>query len=197
MISDSTWLLIGTSVLAYFIGASVHVGIDYVHGKRMLRQYWDKTDLKIAGIQEDVITGLEQKLGSRLNGPVVDVAGGFDAFLSSEQGKQWALELGDVITEAWTTRMTQKAGGVAKKTQAKMARALVEGIKFDHPVMDGLWAFLPLDNKLQFARRLAKVIHRIGIDQLGDIENASDEQLLAIEAPAETEAHVADWPPRT
>jgi len=49
-------------VLAYVIGAVVHIVIDQVHGKRLLRKYWDETDQKIARIKGDVIGELQGEL---------------------------------------------------------------------------------------------------------------------------------------
>jgi hypothetical protein len=66
-------IVLAGSVAAYAIGATIHVVIDWVHGKRMLREYWDKTDNKIAHIEEDVVRALSARLDEvKASAPVLD-----------------------------------------------------------------------------------------------------------------------------
>ena len=202
-------IVLGGSIAAYAVGGAMHIAIDYVHGKRLLKKYWDATDVKIAAIKGEVIEALEdeedegsliRKLRSEIDrrapfGPDGPTAAGFESFLRSEAGKQWSVELADVtgtrVTEAIVTRLRQKAGAVAHHDQSRIARALAENMRFDVPVLDGAWGFLDPQTKMKIVNRLAKVIRRAGVENMiAEIEAGEVGEQLELPSGSESDGRL-------
>lgn len=127
--------LIGSSLLGYAAGAAMHIWIDYVHGKRLLRQYWDATDKKIAGIQSTVVTGVVEALPEI---PVPDVSSGMETFLRSESGRTWANEVADLIVAKGTAIQTGQLGGLKRTDQRRIAAGLAR-IDWGNPWLNAGW----------------------------------------------------------
>src|SRR5208282_4842485 len=128
MVSDAelaAFIVLGGSVLAYSVGATVHVLIDYIHGKRLLRQYWTATDAKIAAIETQVVTSLTAKLTDVGKAPAADsVASGMESYFRSESGLQWARELAGKMAHDFEAqvqnRMDSARGVAARKGQSDL-----------------------------------------------------------------------------
>ena len=199
--------LIASSLIGYACGAAMHIYIDYRHGKLLLRQYWDATDRKIAGIESEVIVGLKRELGEfpevptvdqLVQGvkeqlpdvPTVDVGAGLETFLRSEPGVQWARELASLAASdfeaAFIKRGTDQKGINARRQQSQTASILLNGIDFGDSRMNALWAFLPDEQKRAAVQRIARAIHRAGflLVPINEVPGAAQE---ALEGPSSDE----------
>jgi len=194
------WLLvvaIASPIVAYAIGGVLHVSIDYVHGKRMLRAYWDKTDAKIAGITESVVDAVAEKVRTIVpSSPVSSEAmtAAFETFLRSEAGVEWGRELAELssrrILDGVRDLTTSRAGANARTSQSQMVRMLTDSIRFDNQVLQGLWVMAPTEEKHRFLMRVASAIRRNGF-ALVPVDGP-----LALEAGGSSEGEIApeNWP---
>jgi hypothetical protein len=186
-VTSEAFLLAAVALAGYAVGGVMHIAIDYVHGKRLLRTYWAATDEKIAAIKGDVVEELAKKMPPNAVDPEA-IGRGLEDFLRSSSGQQWATELASVtgaqVTQDVVTRLRQKAAGQAHSDQARIAHVLAENIRFDHPILDGAWAFLPRETKLAFVNRLAKVIRRAGIDNVIAEAERAEESSQPLELPS-------------
>jgi hypothetical protein len=155
---DLAWVAVafGTvgGVIAYAIGGAMHIGIDAVHGKRMLRDYWAKTDVKIAAIKADVIGELKVELPPLIRAelaelefpeippfpeiPNVDIGAGLETFLRSEPGRAWAIELADVTANKIEAKYTGAVGGIKRTDQRRIAAGLMR-IDWGSPWLNAGW----------------------------------------------------------
>ncbi len=167
-------------VIAYAIGAVMHVWIDQIHGKHLLKKYWDATDVKIAGIEEQVTTSIlanlppfpaapdlgafKAELLAEL--PPVDVSGALEGFLRSESGIQWATELADLAAAKFEARFIKKGtdqkGINHRHQQSEVGHLLLDNMDFGDSRMNAIWAILPGDAKKEAVTRIARVISRAG-----------------------------------
>jgi hypothetical protein len=182
-------IVLGGSILAYAIGGGMHIAIDYVHGKRLLRKYWDATDAKLAGIESRVnsridlvrpppvgpeLAQLEERLVAKIPPPVSteDLSSAFESFLRSDAGQQWATELGELaadrVTAGIVAKTTSAAGAAARTAQSSIERMIMGSIDFGNPVLNGVWAAAPYQTKAGFVNRLARIIRKMGLVVLDD-----------------------------
>ena len=141
MVDSGTLDLIITALVGYAIGATIHIWIDYAHGKRMLRQYWDKTDVKIAGIEAEVIEGLKKEI------PSSDIGTSLENWLRSPSGVSWAQEVGALAgskaVEGIKQVMTSETGAQTRaglSSAEKLANGVVD---FENPYLNFIWMNLP------------------------------------------------------
>ncbi len=213
------WAGVGISVLAYVVGGVMHILIDYVHGKRLLRTYWDATDAKIAGIEDQVAARIRRELPAA---PVIppfpeipeldlspiiakfdelqmpDVGRSLDAFLRSESGLQWARELASLAAAdfeaAFLKRGQDKKGITARTQQATIERTILDSIRFGDRRLDSLWAIADDDMKRQFVHRIALVINRAGFVLLPVGEQSMEiSEQLALTGGGREQGPPLDW----
>jgi hypothetical protein len=180
-------IILGGSVLAYAIGGAMHIAIDYVHGKRLLRKYWDATDGKIAAIETKVVGSLKNELQSVGKAPPVD----FQPLLEqiSEVVKvelqQLQLEIPapeipplqvppieisdhqvELIGERLAYAMSKKGqgaiGGRIRSDQAAVVDAISSSVDFGNAILNGAWVMLPRETKLAALNKLVKTMRRCG-----------------------------------
>jgi hypothetical protein len=186
---DLAWVAVafGTvgGVIAYAIGGAMHIGIDAVHGKRMLRDYWAKTDVKIAAIKADVIGELKVELPPLIRAelaelefpeippfpeiPNVDIGAGLETFLRSEPGRAWALELADVAANKIEARYTGAMGGNKRTDQRRIALSL-STIDWGHPAINVLWAEV-VRREPERLNKIAKQIMNSGVIESAVLAN--------------------------
>jgi hypothetical protein len=184
---DALFAGVGLSILAYAIGGVLHIGIDQVHGSRLVKRYFDTTKREIVdplrdelkgeinGLREEVqqlggaelktqLDQLEAKLESFTH---PDVGAQFSTFLQSEDGRAWtgalAEEAATQIANTMTARITSTAGVAARGAQQELVKLIDGAVTFGNPIMDGLWAMAPRSSKLQLYNRLARVLRKSGL----------------------------------
>lgn len=186
---------IGFPVIAYAIGAIVHIWIDQVHGARLVDRYFRTTREQII---EPLRAELIQKIDAikppdlaPLRADLVNVREMIDslpieaqlhAFLRSEDGKQWAVELADVVTTQVTDSMVAKttsaAGAVARTAQQKIFNAIDGSLDFGNPIVNGLWTSIPRENKVRFYNVIARTLRRAGLVLVPNSELESEPMQL-------------------
>jgi len=188
-------IILGGSVAAYAIGGGMHIAIDYVHGKRLLAKYWAATDTKIAAIKGDVVAELKAQLPtSALSAE--EISAGFDKFFHSAAGQQWSTEFGEFAAEqierAIVTRTTSAAGAAARTAQSQIERLISTEISFGNPVMDGLWAMVPLQTKRRVVAHLARIVRKASPLTLNEGElEATEDGLAGVDGPSADESVLA------
>jgi hypothetical protein len=130
-------IVLGGSIAAYAVGGMMHILIDYIHGKRLLRTYWDATDKKIAGIEDQVVAKLEERLGGQ-DADGQTVAKGLSSFLHSEDGVQWARELANLTANQANAQITGAIGGIKRTDQRRLAVNLAR-LDWGNPWLNAAW----------------------------------------------------------
>jgi hypothetical protein len=190
------WVLvvaIASPIVAYAIGGVMHIAIDAVHGRRLLRRYWDATDAKVAKIRADVVEDLRlqldelkaavppapdlQSLQERLEARMDELAAdpipenaleaAFERFLRSPAGVTWAAELGnlaaDKVLEGVRNLTTSKEGARVRTQQSLLLRELAGAIDFGNPVMNGAWQMLGGPRQQAVFVRISRVLRAHGL----------------------------------
>jgi hypothetical protein len=183
---DVLAFLLAVPVIAYVIGAVVHIYIDQVHGKRLKDEFFattkrDIVDPAIAGIRADIqqlrssidaikipdLAPLQASIDAiKIDPADLPIGEEFERFLDSERGRAWSVELAEVAADQITSTMTAKAsaaaGIMARTAQSKIIQLIDAQVDFGNPIMNGIWMMFPRPQKAAFFNRLAQILRRTG-----------------------------------
>lgn len=122
---------------------------------------------------ETILPQLRAELPAAVKAALTEVelpTADLEPFLRSPAGVAWAQELGTYVTSSLKQELASRAGVVAHQASSAAEKLLNGAITFDNPMIDGLWAMVPLDTKRMVARKLAAVYRKAAFEGFGDGE---------------------------
>jgi hypothetical protein len=174
---------VAISIVAYAIGAVMHIWIDRHEGKKLIDRYFHTTE-KFVGEQ---IADLKRSLpGSPEIPKVADFVAALPKIempttvsLDPAMIDAIAQRVGASVQQEMKTKLTSTAGIAARKAQSSLERIIEGSIDFGNPYLNGLWHAVPVENKRGLYRRLGDAIRKGGLGELldgGDENGENDER---------------------